>query len=446
MQRVLRFISLGVLLLFLAGTAVAQINKWRDVHSVKKNETFTSIAQQYGITVDELKQANPEISDPGMLKKGERLFIPYTAAPSEPAANNEKIGVASRPIRLGIMLPLNSKNREGRQMVEYYRGVLMACDSVKKQGISVSVNAWNVEETTVISKILDTQEAKNLDLIIGPLHANKMQPLSDFITKHATMMVMPFAVNSNEVERNRNIFQIYQRPDAVDAVSVDYICKHFKNYHPVIIDCADEKSTKGAFTKALREAFKQRGIKFSLTSLKTPTNSLLKAFEENERNVVILNSGSTKSMNEVFSKLTIVQNLKPKAKISVLGYPEWQPEAASKENLFFKYDVYLPVNEFTEMRSNAVKRFHNKYRHNFHQDLMSGTPCMGLAGFDHAYFFLKGLHKYGKAFDGAAGRFTYEPLQAPMRFVRLGGGGYQNQGFLFVHYNASKRNVETINY
>jgi hypothetical protein len=33
-----------------------------------------------------------------------------------------------------------------------------------------------------------------------------------------------------------------------------------------------------------------------------------------------------------------------------------------------------------------------------------------------------------------------------MRFVRLGGGGYQNQGFLFVHYNASKRNVETINY
>ena len=48
-------------------------------------------------------------------------------------------------------------------------------------------------------------------------------------------------------------------------------------------------------------------------------------------------------------------------------------------------------------------------------------------------------------FDGAAGRFGYQPLQTPLKFERMGNGGLQNRAFMFVHYK-DDRTIETVNY
>jgi hypothetical protein len=86
-----------------------------------------------------------------------------------------------------------------------------------------------------------------------------------------------------------------------------------------------------------------------------------------------------------------------------------------------------------------------RYRANFKQDMLTVTPRLALSGFDHALFFLRGLHKYGRAFDGAAGRFGYQPVQTPLKFEHLQGGGYQNRAFMFVHYKPNGQ-IETISY
>ena len=48
---------------------------------------------------------------------------------------------ASPAVRVGIMLPLHNDNGDGRRMTEYYRGVLMACDSLRADGISIDIRA-----------------------------------------------------------------------------------------------------------------------------------------------------------------------------------------------------------------------------------------------------------------------------------------------------------------
>ena len=68
-----------------------------------------------------------------------------------------------------------------------------------------------------------------------------------------------------------------------------------------------------------------------------------------------------------------------------------------------------------------------------------------VTGFDHAYFFIKGLHMYGKNFTGASGMVGYTPYQTPLHFERLSGGGMQNSARLFVHYTKDLR-IETINF
>ncbi len=57
----------------------------KKVHPVSSGETYTSIAKQYGVSVDALKSANPSKpgQDPSRLYPGDRLVIPAPSAPSK---------------------------------------------------------------------------------------------------------------------------------------------------------------------------------------------------------------------------------------------------------------------------------------------------------------------------------------------------------------------------
>ena len=133
---------------FLCTTAVAQNLKWRDMYQVKKKDTIFGIAKNYGLTVDELINANPEMKVAGYeLKKGDYIFIPYPAN-TDPKAATTRAATTPQPqtvakttqsqtaktIKVGVVLPLHDVDGDGKRMTEYYRGFLMGCDSLKQQG------------------------------------------------------------------------------------------------------------------------------------------------------------------------------------------------------------------------------------------------------------------------------------------------------------------------
>jgi hypothetical protein len=166
MTRFLRYFVLLVIILFAADTVIGQTTDIRGLHQVKRKETIFGIAKLYEISIQQLIDANPEMKNPGYeLKKGDVLRIPWAKShqqegtvpavqanpqPSAPVAQSVKANddVRHRTIRVGVMLPLHDINGDGRRMVEYYRGILMACDSLKKLGISVDVHAWNTAENS----------------------------------------------------------------------------------------------------------------------------------------------------------------------------------------------------------------------------------------------------------------------------------------------------------
>ena len=81
-----------------------------------------------------------------------------------PMTNAQAKTVQGGKIHVGVMLPLHDDDGDGRRMVEYYRGVLMACDSLRCLGVSVDVHAWNVPKDADISKTLKENEAAACDL------------------------------------------------------------------------------------------------------------------------------------------------------------------------------------------------------------------------------------------------------------------------------------------
>ena len=460
MTRLLSYYLLTILLAFAASTVSAQqASTIRGQHKVKKKETIFGISREYGITIEELIKANPEMNVPGYeLKKGTYLNIPFpkdsleARAKREVAAKKEAAAkvqtttdVRNREIRLGIMLPLHNTNGDGRRMTEYYRGVLMACDSLKKQGVSIDVHAWNTAEDGNINKVLADPAAAKCDLIIGPLYSKQMDALSAFVAKHDIRLVIPFSINAPQLTTNRNIFQVYQSQTEQNEVIFTHYIDLFKNYHTVVVDCNDSTSRKGSFTFGLRRQMEQRGMDVVVTNLRTTEANFAKAFSRTKPNVVILNTGRSQELGVAFSKINGLKTVSPELDITMFGYADWLLYTRAHLENFYKYNTYIPSVFYYNPLSAGTQHFERKYRQNFRSDMQNTLPRFAITGFDHAYFFLKGLHKYGKSFNGAEGMFGYPPVQTPLKFERYGNGGLRNRAMMFVHY-LPEHAVETIKF
>ena len=347
--------------------------------------------------------------------------------------------VRQRAIRVGVMLPLHNINGDGKRMIEYYRGILMACDSLKQSGISVDIHAWNAAEDADIIQILHDNDAARCDIIFGPLYSRQMQAMSDFVQRNDIRLVIPFSINAPQLLTNPNIFQIWQSPTNVTNSSIDRYLENFKDYHPVFIDCNDSTSKKFTFTSGIRRQLDNRGIVYNITNLKSSEEQFSKAFSRTQKNIVILNTGRSQELGVAFAKLNGMLLKEPTLEISMFGYTEWLSYTRTHLENFYKYDTYIPSAFHYNPLTPQTQRLEQKYRWNFHSDMQHALPRFALTGFDHAFFFLKGLHKYGKSFNGAAGMFGYPPVQTPLMFERLGNGGFQNRSVSLVHYTTDHR-------
>ena len=459
MIRTLRYFMLLVLFCFTAETALAQVQNYKELHKVKRKETIFGIARENGLTVQELINANPEMNMPGYeLKKGDYIKIPFPSDDpnAKPAVSTQEISMPTKPqvvetdmrqreIRIGVMLPLHNINGDGKRMVEYYRGILMACDSLRANGISTDVRAWNVAEDTDINEILQDPHAADRDVIIGPLYTKQVKALGDFARERNIRVLIPFSINSPEIFTNARLFQVYQNGNMLNDGYVSHFYDRYKNYHTVIIDCNDTTSTKGGFTSTLRRKLEAEGKKYSITNLRSSETLFQKSFSATEPNVVVLNTSRLQELNVVIAKLNGMTMSHPQIQVSLFGYPEWMMYTSRHLDNFYKYDVCLPSTYYMNPVSARTARIKQKYRWNFHQDMQNYHQRYAVTGFDHAYFFIKGLHMYGKNFTGASGMVGYLPYQTPLHFERLSGGGLQNRARMFVHYTKDQR-IETINF
>ena len=349
-------------------------------------------------------------------------------------------------VTVGVMLPLHDVNGDGKRMVEYYRGVLMACDSLKLMGMSVDVHAWNVPEEADITKTLKEKEASKCDLIIGPLYSKQVKPLADFAKKHDIKVLIPFSINTPEINTNDHLFQVYQSPETFNNLVISHFLDRFKGHHVIFVDCNDTTSRKGIFTFGLRKRLETMGREYSITNVKSSEENFARAFSRTLPNVVILNTGRSPELNLAFAKLNNMTVNYPNLKIKMFGYTEWMMYTKYNIDNFYKYEVHIPASYFYNSLSSRTARFQQKYRWNFHADMIQALPRFGITGFDQAFYFIRGLYLYGSKFVGAPGSVGYTATQMPLSFERISAeGGYRNNSILFVHYLPGHK-VETIHF
>ncbi|MCI6619242.1 MAG: LysM peptidoglycan-binding domain-containing protein [Prevotella sp.] len=435
-------------LLALPSRMMAQINKWQDVYEVKKKDTLFGIARKYSISLQDLLDANPEMKAEGYeLKKGTTIFIPHAktvSAPVVPAKTEKKEAARSSTVKIGVMLPLHDVDGDGRRMVEYYRGLLLACDSLKSQGISTEIRAWNVPIDADIRQTLLDQRAKDCNLIFGPLYTHQVKPLADFCSRNGIKLIIPFSINGDEVVRNSQVFQVYQDDSNLTNDAIAAYMQRFPGCHPVFIDCNDSTSKKGIFTFGLRKVLDQKGIRYNITNLKSSEASFAKSFSRTMPNVVILNTGRSPELNVALAKIDGLTAVNPDVKVILYGYTEWLMYTRNHLEHFFRYNAYIPSTFYYNPLDPKTLNFERSYRKWFGSEMQQALPRFAITGYDQAQFFVRGYHRYGDGFNGTREQNSYRALQTPLHFKRLV-KGMQNANFMLIHYTPDQR-IESISY
>lgn len=450
MKRYYRYLFL-LLTLFFTIQVSAQTTIWRDIHKVKKKETIFGIAKDYGVSIQELIDANPEMKQEGYeLKKGNWIFVPYAKGndkkyvPDSPNNINDKKPViantTTNAIRIGVMLPLHREDGDGLRMVEYYRGILLALEQMKQEGINTDVHAWNVPKDADIKTTLLDKNAPTLDIIFGPLYSNQVKPLGDFCQRNNIKMVIPFSIESKEVDTNPYIFQVYQDNNRLNRKAIACFFERFqKTHHPIFINCNDIDSQVGLFTNGLRKQLELAKIHYNITNLNTPQVDFAKQFSTSQPNVVIINSEKSPYLNKVFEKLDLLRKANPNINISMYGYNEWFMYQDYNINNYFKYDVYIPSTYYYNKAAKRTEALEKQYINKYDEPMKdSYIPRFAIVGYDQAQFFIRGIKNKGKNFKGTSTEVNYIPLQTRYNFEHIGNGGYINNHFQLVHFKPNK--------
>lgn len=433
----------------------AQTQNWREKYQVKKKDTLYGIAKKYNVSVDALIEANPEMKVDGFeLKKGSYVCIPYAASGTSGQTSatpvRTLIQTASRQfsgktVRVGVMLPLHDVDGDGRRMTEFYRGMLMACDSLRAEGMNIDIHAWNVNIDADITNFIKQPGAAKCDIIFGPLYSKQVHALAEFCKARDIQMVIPFSITGDDVSMYKQIFQVYQTNDRQTNNSIETFLKLFPNCHPVFIDCNDKTSTKGNFTFGLRTRLESHNIGYGITNIGSSDDLFAKQFSQNRQNIVILNTGRSPELTLALNKLAILKANNPTLKIKLFGYTEWMMYLGIDEAKFHEFDTYIPSTFYYNPASPRTQSLTRSYRQWFKTDMQNALPRFALTGYDYAQFFLRGFAKYGKAFRGVKNQNSWKAVQAPLRFKQVGAAGMQNDFFQLVHFMPNG-NVEAISY
>lgn len=433
----------------------AQTQNWREKYQVKKKDTLYGIAKKYSISVDALIEANPEMKVDGFeLKKGSYVCIPYAASgtlgqtsatPVRTPMQTASRQFSGKTVRVGVMLPLHDVDGDGRRMTEFYRGMLMACDSLRAEGMNIDIHAWNVNIDADITNFIKQPGAAKCDIIFGPLYSKQVHALAEFCKARDIQMVIPFSITGDDVSMYRQIFQVYQTNDRQTNNSIETFLKLFPNCHPVFIDCNDKTSNKGNFTFGLRTRLESHNIGYGITNIGSSDDVFAKQFSPSRENIVILNTGRSPELTLALNKLAILKANNPTLKIKLFGYTEWMMYLGIDEAKFHEFDTYIPSTFYYNPASPRTQSLTRSYRQWFKTDMQNALPRFALTGYDYTQFFLRGFANYGKAFRGVRNQNTWKAVQAPLRFKQVGAAGMQNDFFQLVHFMPNG-NVEAISY
>lgn len=283
----------------------ASTKKYLEEYVVRPKETISSIANDYGITEQELIALNPE------LKKGVKLGMILRVPKGkrkEPIKKEQgnllKTMNTNARKQLALLLPFNiskiesdtvnstqarlKKDKFLNMTLDFYSGALMAIDSARVLGMNVDIKILDSQETKSTSNVVTLvadYKLNTMDAVIGPFYQANVEKLAEILEPTKTPVISPLSK-----EYGKKFSNLYQSMPSIEQMRAS-VFEFMNAKGGNVIAVVDPK--KGSVKQYLQE--NQAGTKIvGLTAKSTfSADSLKVCLKKDKMNYVVLASEST---------------------------------------------------------------------------------------------------------------------------------------------------------
>lgn len=433
-------------------------------YEVKKKETLFSLSRRFGVTQEELKQANPSLVDG--LKNGQLLLVPIntaTKAEQDLPVDNQRtikpiqeisetpptLAVTSEGIqyvkgnlpRITLLLPFdeNATSALNERFIEFYEGFLIAVDSLKSRGLSFEVQALLVGSgTETLESLIEAGALDQATYLIGGAGTAQISLLSDFAKRSYKTTILPFSSRIPEVATNNYLYQPLVSQEKMQERLAAYMSIRFAGSNYVLLKkAANQPTDETSLTYALKSRFDQRGAKYQEVVPDETLENLVTSLSNLYDNVIVPYDMNLNEATRFVTHLAAAAAKQPDKNIVLIGYPEWQAMSRRNQTLLHQLNTHLFTSFFADFQKEDVKSFQINYSHTFGKNLLNTFPKYGLMGYDLASYFIPQMvaeHTGTKVVQGPS------LLQHTYGFrPESSGSGAYNQVFFFVQYAPDNR-------
>lgn len=421
-------------------------------YKVRKKETLYSISKKFGTTVEEIKKCNPNIK---RIKEDDIINIPAgieynTVTAENPITSAEinniynklyksdKKGVINVAVILPFMLKQTHPDTKASLYTEYYQGFLMAVDSLKRQGASINVYAYDSEESdATVQNILANPQMKEMDLIIAPESDNHIKLIADFGLANDINVVNTFSLKNEEVSHNAKVFQTNIPHSYLYAEAADRFIRYLGNRKVVFLTHSGEENDKRDFIAGLKEELSRAHISYSEVRFGNELNLLNQdsIFTGQSGIVFVPTSAKKKILSLIVAPMEALKEKRPDIDIALFGYPEWLTQVPDYLNEFYKLNTYLYSRFYANPFDESTKSFHKRFLYWYNKDLINASPQYALLGFDTGVYFLSAIRAHGKNFATQQLVNSNDRIQTDFSFQRINNwSGFINKSFYFVNF------------
>lgn len=411
-----------------------------DMHSVSKGETWESIAVSHGVSVEELQAANPDVSGK-KLKKGTLLILPKRPDPEPVSEKPEKpapiIRTAIQDLKVGVLFPFSQK-----EMVAFYRGLLMSADSVRRSGVNLDIHAWDCGSTMAQLEPLLPQ-LRELDILFGPATATQIPAIAEVCKEQGIRLVLPFWSGQTLLDYPL-VYNVTAPSSVLYAAATRKLISYFPDKNYVIVHTGSADNRGQALTETLTQLLAQRTGTPRTLDIEGDDFAYEAAVNQFRDNVLVLDNSSIRSLNQLLPHLKDFRQKHPQYRLSLLGYTEWQDEAEQLLGDFFAFDTYIISPYYYNVLDDRIKLFEQTYTKNFRAYIARKNPRPAAFGFDVGLYFLSGISSLGDTFEQMQSSIRQEPYQNWFHFERNPSGmSFINSFVQFIHFTTESK-VELI--
>jgi hypothetical protein len=167
---------------------------------------------------------------------------------------------------VAVMLPfmrdelrLNAKHLTNEFVIELYEGILMGVSDLRSSGVNIQLHLYDTKKDgKVTEKLLELDELKHMDLIIGPLYPEPVKIVSEFVFKYQINMINPLSQNSEIIGSNPYAFLFMPTHETEARNMADFMATELKNKNTLIFHGTSDRDSVLAYS--YKQEIEQHGF------------------------------------------------------------------------------------------------------------------------------------------------------------------------------------------